>query len=50
MPDEVVEMDTNMLEALESLRAKFRLLPTEDVIETLLAAAVEQERKSGSEQ
>jgi len=45
MPDEAVEMDGNMQQTIDTLRAKFGLLPTEDVIQTLLAAAIEQERK-----
>lgn len=45
MPEEAVEMDENMQQTMDNLRAKFGLLPTEDVIQTLLAAAIEQERE-----
>lgn len=45
MPDEDVPMDDNVLETIETLRQKFGMLPTEDVIATLLGAAIEQERK-----
>ncbi len=47
MPDESVPMDSNMIEVIESLRVKYQMLPTEDVIRTLLGAAIEQERGAG---
>jgi hypothetical protein len=46
MPQKEVEMDDNMKQAIENLREKHRMLPTEDVVQTLLSAAIEQERES----
>ena len=45
MPDESVPMDENMRQVIENLRVKYGMMPTEDVVGTLLSAAIEQERR-----
>ncbi len=40
-------MDANMRQVIENLRQKYGMLPAEDVIRTLLGAAIEQERGAG---
>ena len=45
MPVEDVPMDENMRQAIENLREKHKMLPDEDVVGTLISAAIEQVRR-----
>jgi len=45
MPVEDVPMDDNMRQAIENLRQKHHMLLDEDVVGTLISAAIEQERR-----